>query len=84
MVTVSSASYNTGYANGVTNGRASVSHTVRYVFKDGSAYGHCGDFALYVDGVLVWRQADPGYQEGKRRNDASSYDNLDFTYTIRG
>ena len=80
MVTVSSASYNSGYANG----RASVSHTVRYVFKNGSAYGHHGDFALYVDGVLVWRQADPGYQEGMRRNDASAYDNRDFTYTIKG
>ena len=75
-----SASYNAGYANG----KASVSHTVRYVFKDGNSYGHCGDFALYVDGVLVWRQADPGYQEGMRRNDASAYDNRDFTYTIKG
>ena len=79
-VNTSSASYNSGYANG----RASVSHTVRYVFKDGSAYGHCGDFALYIDGVRVWGQADPGYQEGKRRNDASAYDNRDFTYTIKG
>ena len=79
-VNTSSASYNSGYANG----RASVSHTVRYVFKDGSQYGHCSDFALYVDGVLVWRQADPGYQEGKRRNDAAAYDNRDYTYTIKG
>ena len=66
----SSASYNSGYANG----KASVSHTVRYVFKNGSEYGHRGDFALYVDGVLVWRQAD----------NAVAYDDRDFTYTIKG